>query len=329
MNKMDKKLLLLTGLLFIFLGCTGGTTQTRTGDGVTIKTEVTPSTPIPPGGSVLVRALVSNLWENTLENAMLKLARTYGDLLVNGGETIDDVNNVIVIGDIISNPNASLPGSWTISVKESAIPGSKYENSARLCFSYNQTGFNEIVMIKEPGTNVTPLGVSQNGPLSISFSGLERGFIYNEDLNIKEIIPISVNIKNNYTGYLGDITTSAQSPTKKIRKMTINIYDTDNDEDGYGDSIELIENSESPKELTCDLNYNTEIGGFQCIAEMIDEEDDNRITMFGDEVLVLLRARIINLGVDELREKVEVILEYDYCVQAEPFNIEVYDINKR
>lgn len=323
---MSKKTtIILTGLILIILGCTGAPAGTQV-KGAAIKVEVTPQTAIPPGGSVLVRALVSNSWENTLGDVMLKLARSYGDLDVNGGEKIDTVNNVIVIGNILPNPNMTLPGSWTINVKETATKGAIYENNVRMCFAYNQTTYNEIILIKEPGTNITPKRATENGPLRIDFAGLDRGFIYNEELNIKEKIPITISIKNNYNGYIGDITTSAQAPTKKLRKITIRLSDTDADEDGLGDSLAIISGSESPKELVCNMDYNPEVNAYECIAE-VDDLGEGGITMFGNETVMLFRAEITALDTDILVQKVEVIAEYDYCIQGDTFTIKVYDIN--
>lgn len=316
---------LLLAALLTLVGCTGQPTTPTSGVSVTNDLS---TARMQPGGTVMLRTSINNYWDNELTNMYAKLTRSYGDLEYSPTEPF-------YVGDVQANPNATQRAQWTISIKRSANIGATFDNSVKVCFDYNQQAWHEIIIASSFDVETAPRSGADSGPLEIVFTGLDDPFIKNE--LVAGQVPLSVTIKNNYNGYLGDINT-IQSSVANITQVIMRIYDSN------GDTFSIIPRYTNPgnpmtthhavpAEFWCISNQNVD----NASPYTIDPGNDvwfstgeyyncsiNDLQMFGTDAFLQTRLNITSLNVDELIEKVEVELTYTYCVESSSFSIEVF-----
>lgn len=340
---MKKNILIISVLsaLFLIVGCTQE--EEFTGTGVVLKNELS-SGKMQPLGSVLLRTSINNFFDNELQGVQARLTTSFGDLTVNPPGDFS-------VNDILANPNATARAQWTLTIGASAPNGYTYTSRVRVCFHYNQTAWHELALVNsfdvEPIIN---LG-QENGPLNVIFSGLDMAYIQNKD--VKSTIPISISIKNTYSGYIGKIDTP-KDQVPNITYVELRIYDnaggcmnlaengsntdcldtphlTGTLEDGSfafakpTANFEIMPGVINPSCLAgqdrgCLICNNAlwkhDLGYFQCFA------DD--LSVFGDETFLGVRLNVTSLDSEELIEKVEVMVSYDYCIESEPFVLTVF-----
>ncbi len=318
----------LIGFVVVFAGCTGQQTKET---GILIE-NVLSSSKMQPGGSVLLRTSISNFFENELQDTIAKLVITYGDLTV-------VPQGIVKIGTVQANPNATSRTQWTISLSKDAKPGTVYTNKVRVCFKYNQTAWHEIALVNSFDINITPQYASETGPLAITFSGLESSYIQNDQ--IKSQIPINIGIRNNYKGRIGTI----NLPRGEIPNITfIKVVIHDNQggpAEGYdvsngsplaghlklGTNFEIMKDYTSPQCLP-----GQDQGCFICDNSVWNEQEQSYIcyaknlSVFGgDQTFLSLRLNVTQLNTEQLIEKIEVTVSFDYCVESDEFNITVFN----
>jgi hypothetical protein len=313
------------GMIILLAGCTGE--EINSGTGITLKNELSTEL-MQPGGSVLLRTSINNFFDRELINAQAKLTRSFGELEANPSDTA-------FVGTVQANPNATARTQWTLDVSETASSGTEFTNKIRLCFNYNQTSWHEIVLVNSFETESEVNSGEDSGPLKISFAGIDTPFPYNEQ--IKSQIPITVSIKNDYTGFVGRLGLS-RDEIPNITYIEMRFYDKDGGPGlGYvsngspfganlkeGTNFEIIKQFTNPSCdkktsgcMNCDNSLWDETNGyFKCYAQ--------NISVFGDETFIGTKLNVTKLDVEELIEKVEVLISYDYCIESEDFMITVF-----
>lgn len=315
---MKKLIPLVTlGLLAVMMGCPGaGRTSTQGGTGLNITNELS-TTRMQPGGTIILRTTISNNWDNELKNATAKLTKSYGDRLI--VEPAGDYD----IGSILDNPNATAKAQWSLSVSNQAISGEKFENIVRVCFNYTQSAWHEISLINSFDVKSIPKKGGDSGPLAITFSGLSEPYVYNTQ--IKSKIPLSISIKNNYAGYIGTID-MPKGDVPNITKITMKIYDggaswkLDANGSPVPNSTEtnfkVIDSYNNPQKLNCNNNsWDNTSKFYNC--------NITNLPTFG-ETFLGTRLEIVQLHEEQLLEKVEVTVDYTYCVESSQFVLEVF-----
>lgn len=324
MRDQIKKVAVIAAILLLS-GCTG-TSQADLGSGVLLKNELS-SEQMQPGGTVLLRTSVNNFFDNELQEAQAKLTRSFGQL------TFDTAPQTI--GTVQANPNATARTQWQIEVKQSASSGTVFTNKVRFCFKYNQSFWHELALVNSFDIESLITQGADTGPLTATFSGLEMPYIYNED--IQSQIPISISLKNNYAGYIGTIDMSKDAiPT--LDYLELRIYDSESTVDnGSPEHFSVISQFVNPKctdplsyaeegclicrdelYVPCDDDHTDECGYIRCYADELD--------VFGEETFLGVKLDIKegSLDVEELIQLAEVLAVYDYCVESEDFNLEVF-----
>lgn len=303
---MKKIIPLLTlSVLALIMGCSREATYTP---GLNLTNELS-TTRMQPGGTIILRTSINNLWDNELRDSAVKLTKSYGSRLV------IEPSDVYEIDSIQDNPNVTARAQWSLSISPQATSGEKFDNVVRLCFNYTQTAWHEISLVNSFDVESEPKSGSDTGPLSITFTGLEEPYVYNEQ--IKSKIPLSISIRNNYNGYIGTIN-MPKGDVPNITRIVMKIYDGGGGLDNASPQVNfrIIENYNNPRQLICNDNqWNEEDEYFECYI------DD--LPVFG-ETFIGTRLNITNLQEEELIEKVEVTVDYTYCVESESFTLEVF-----
>ncbi|MBD3312231.1 hypothetical protein GF352_02125 [archaeon] len=309
MNKTIKKITVIAAIILL-AGCTGGE-GTQTG-GILLKNELS-NDRMQPGGSVLLRTSVNNFFDNQLNNAWVKLTRSFGQLSV--GE------NKLPLGDVQANPNATARTQWTLNVRQSASSGTVFTNKVRLCFTYEQLGWHEVALVKSFQQESTINTGAETGPLKISFAGLDSPYVKNDVVDSQ--IPISISIKNKYDGYVGTIDMS-KDEIANLTYVEMRIYDSpgDNASPQHFDVLDAFTNpscsgGQTSGCLECDNSlWDEELGYIKCQA--------SDLSVFGDETFIGTKLGIKELETEELIQIVEVLVQYDYCIESEDFSLTVF-----
>lgn len=322
---------MVLSLLLLIIGCTAE--EGITGTGIVL-TNVLSSERMQPGGSVLLRTSINNFFDSELQNTTARLTTNFGDLTINP-------LGIFLVGDVLANANATARAQWTLTVGSSAPNGKTYTNKVRVCFKYNQTAWHELALVNSFDVESTINTGRETGPLEVIFSGLETTYIHNE--NVKSTIPISVSIKNNYPGYVGKIDLP-RDQVPNITYVELRIYDNQGgcDNDGMGNygvcantphlinpnsgaNFEIMPGNINPSCATGSTTgclvcnnalWDTSLGYFKCYAK--------DLSVFGDETFLGVRLNVTSLDAEELIEKVEVMVSYDYCIESEPFTLTVF-----
>jgi hypothetical protein len=328
-DRMNKKIKIgLIATILLVAGCTTGEQDFSSG-GVRITNELS-SERMQPGGTVLLRTSVNNFFDNQLTSSEVKLVRSFGQL------TVDSLKKDL--GDVQANPNATARQQWTLTVRPTASSGTVFTNKVRLCFTYNQTSWHEIVLVDsfERQEEAVINQASETGPLRINFAGLDMAYIRSEE--VVSQIPISVSIKNNYDGYVGGIDMS-KDDIPNLTYIEMRIYDSSNNSPWDIDGDLVIDKTITPEHFgilpdftnpSCigktegcfncsNFNWvaNPQNPYFKCYA--------HNLSVFGDETFIGTKLNVTKLETEELVQIVEVLASYDYCIESEEFELTVFN----
>ncbi len=332
MKKKDIIALITLGALTLMMGCAGaGGTPTT---GIVITNELS-SERMQPGGTVQLRTSVNNYFDNPLRTPLGKIVRGFGELTYSA-------NPISMGAEVQNNPNATARATWTITISRSATGGTEYTNRVRLCFQYTQTAWHEIGLVNSFDIETSVSSGADTGPMRITFSGLDNSYIRNEQITAE--VPISIGIKNDYAGRVGPMNLPGDV-VANITKVIIRIYDRnvvpDNTSPGTVEKsgvFDILEEYNSPVndpnelqtgDLICSnkdidvttgypVSYKTSNGKYyECYIE--------NMTVFGTETFINARLNVTNLlESEEIIEKVEVEMNYDYCIESTDFTLTVF-----
>ncbi len=324
--KKNATILAILGIIALISGCVGARQEITTG--IKITNELS-SKQMQAGGTVQLRTSVNNFFDNPLKYPKAKLVRSFGEL------TYSPPGEASLGAEVQDNPNATARATWTIRVSKSATPGTAYKNRVRLCFQYTQTAWHEIGLVNSFDIETEVNQGADTGPAAITFSGLDKSFIRNEQISAE--IPVSISIQNAYTGRFGPMNLPGDA-VANITKVTIRIYDRnlkvgnispqevlcgdgeDNDGDGLIDdadpdcaveragTFDILEEYNSPVrdprkpleagDLVCNnsqLDPNTGYPVSYNAEERYYECYIENMTVFGKETFINTRLNVTNL----------------------------------
>lgn len=316
-NISKTKYIFILILICTLLGCAGAPqTQVLPKGGILISTEVSPQE-TEPGGAVSVTLLVNNYYNHTLKDVSAQLLRNHGE--IEGDEEV-----LTDIGDIPPDPNYTAVFTWDLSVSSQA--SGLYSNRAKICFAYTQNASHNIIITKTYKKEVSPSGREDTGPLQITFSGIDRGIYYSGTSRFS----MKVQVTNGYVGYVGNLSTSSGDVRKYIKKVRVEIHDSNT----FDSDWPFFNITKFPDELEF-RGYDDDIKSW-----VFENPDDEPIEVIADKLslgfLISLPPKpgtedamytmedFFPEGMpEELTENVRVSITYGYCIESNEFNFTV------
>ena len=274
-------------LLALPLGCIqqgGILPPPPTGKQVKVIATPTISTTIQIGSSEEYSLDVTNNYPKAVED--VKAYVTSPDVVVSISDKLLD------FGTIDAGDTAS--ATTTVTLGSNAIAGKEYRIAGRLCFSYSQEGWHDFIVVNESkyATGITPSSDVEDGPLTITFSGVDAPVT---KTTFKPVITIA----NEANGKV-----SSKGPTETgdsiLSKLTITI--SDELIDGFSVKID--------KEVfnaTCDAT--THLCTFETTnSTLLDLEAEEQT------VYLTVNVKSDKLTTEPLIDQIRFTVEYGYCI---------------